>query len=105
MERLLTIEEVGELTQIKVCSLRKYVLHKDIPFIKIGGHLRFVKAEVVAWVMSRRVVVCEKAGADMLTCAAETDDTTGWLFAADTLSTGAATAGASTAGAATLGAA
>jgi excisionase family DNA binding protein len=58
MERLLTIDEVSELTRIKVCSLRKYVLHREMPFSKIGGHLRFIGAEVEAWVLSHRVVVC-----------------------------------------------
>jgi excisionase family DNA binding protein len=50
MEQLMTIADVAALTQIKVGTLRKFVLKNDIPYTKLGAGLRFRPAEIEAWI-------------------------------------------------------
>jgi excisionase family DNA binding protein len=50
MEKLMTIAEVAEATTLKVSTIRKYVLKKTIPFVKLGGAVRFSPAEIGWWI-------------------------------------------------------
>lgn len=50
LEKLLTTEEVAELLQIPVRTIKLYVATNDIPSIKIGRHRRFLPDEVLKWV-------------------------------------------------------
>jgi excisionase family DNA binding protein len=52
MEGLMTIGDVSALTKIKVGTLRKFVLKRQIPFVKLGAGLRFRTAEIEAWIES-----------------------------------------------------
>jgi excisionase family DNA binding protein len=49
-EVLLTIIQVAEITQIKVCTLRKYVQKESIPYVKLGGSVRFSPQAISDWV-------------------------------------------------------
>ncbi|AEF84270.1 hypothetical protein TREPR_2011 [Treponema primitia ZAS-2] len=50
IEDLMTVHDVARITQFKVCTIRKFVLKETIPFIKIGGGLRFRPSEIAAWI-------------------------------------------------------
>jgi excisionase family DNA binding protein len=50
MEKLMTIAEVAEATTLKISTIRKYVLKKTIPFVKLGGAVRFSPAEIAWWI-------------------------------------------------------
>lgn len=50
MERLLTIEQISELLQIKKSTIYSLVNQKRIPFIKLSGKLlRFKSSEIEKW--------------------------------------------------------
>ncbi|MFP3041603.1 helix-turn-helix domain-containing protein [Treponema primitia] len=50
IEDLMTIQDVARITQFKVCTIRKFVLKDTIPYIKVGGGLRFRPSEIAAWI-------------------------------------------------------
>ena len=52
---LLTIPEVADLLKISVPTLRRLQRHRQIPFIKVGGCVRFRKTDVEAYVLQRRI--------------------------------------------------
>lgn len=44
---LLTVPEVAELFQVKISTIRAWVLYKRIPYVKVGGKLvRFRRADL-----------------------------------------------------------
>jgi excisionase family DNA binding protein len=53
MERLLTVEEVVELFQIKRSYLYALTSQKLIPHYKIGGFLRFRQSELEMWLAEK----------------------------------------------------
>jgi excisionase family DNA binding protein len=50
METLLTIGDVALITKIKVCTRRKHILRRSVPFVKLGAAIRFRPAEIEAWI-------------------------------------------------------
>lgn len=52
---LLTLAEVAKLFKISVPSVRRLQQQRCIPFIKIGGSVRFAKNDLVAYVERGRV--------------------------------------------------
>jgi excisionase family DNA binding protein len=50
METYLTIEEVASYLKLAVQTIRRYVLHKEIPFHKIKKVIRFRLSEIEWWV-------------------------------------------------------
>jgi len=52
---LLTLNEVAELFKISVPSVRRLQQQRCIPFIKIGGSVRFAKSDLVSYVERERV--------------------------------------------------
>jgi excisionase family DNA binding protein len=52
---LLTIAEVAELLRISVSSVRRLQQQRRIPFVKVGGSVRFTKSDIVSYLESRRV--------------------------------------------------
>jgi len=46
---LLTTQELAAWLNIKPSTLRKWVCHKKIPFLKIGGSVRFRKMDIEQW--------------------------------------------------------
>jgi excisionase family DNA binding protein len=52
---LLTIIEVAKLLRISVSSVRRLQQRRQIPFVKIGGCIRFSKDDLSAYLATRRV--------------------------------------------------
>jgi excisionase family DNA binding protein len=51
MERLMTVAEVAEATTLKVSTIRKHVSRRTIPFVRLGGAIRFSPHEIEWWIM------------------------------------------------------
>lgn len=49
MEKLLTVEEVGELLRLAPRTVRNWVHTRRIPYRKIGGKVLFHPATIEAW--------------------------------------------------------
>jgi excisionase family DNA binding protein len=49
METLLNIHELENVTGIKVSTLRKFVMLKKIPYVKIGRLVRFLPSDIEQW--------------------------------------------------------
>jgi excisionase family DNA binding protein len=47
---LLTVAEVAELTGLSCGTIRKYVLKKTIPYLKMGTVIRFRVTDIEAWI-------------------------------------------------------
>jgi excisionase family DNA binding protein len=57
MEHLIDIAELERRTAIKQATLRKYVVQRKIPFVKIGRLVRFDLFEIESWIKERKVPV------------------------------------------------
>jgi excisionase family DNA binding protein len=55
MEHLIDIAELERRTAINRATLRKYVVQRKIPFVKIGRLVRFDLPEIEAWIAERKV--------------------------------------------------
>jgi excisionase family DNA binding protein len=52
---LLTIAEIAELLKISVTSMRRIQQARQLPFIKIGGSIRFSRDDIIAYLTRQRV--------------------------------------------------
>jgi len=52
---LLTIKDVAELLKISQPSVRRLQQERHLPFIKVGGSVRFAKNDIVEYLKKRRV--------------------------------------------------
>jgi excisionase family DNA binding protein len=52
---LLTIHEVARLLKISVSSVRRLQQRRRIPFVKVGGSIRFIKSDLLSYVDRERV--------------------------------------------------
>ena len=52
---LLTIPEVAELFRVSVSEIRRLQYARKLPFIKVGGSVRFAKSDLMAYLAKRRV--------------------------------------------------
>ncbi len=52
---LLTIAEVAKLFKISVSGVRRLQQQRRIPFIKIGGSIRFAKGDLISYAERERV--------------------------------------------------
>jgi excisionase family DNA binding protein len=52
---LLTIYEVAPLLKISVSSVRRLQQQRRIPFVKVGGSIRFIKSDLLSYVDRERV--------------------------------------------------
>jgi excisionase family DNA binding protein len=52
---LLTIAEAAGLLTISVPGMRRLQQQRQIPFIKVGGSVRFSKSDLVSYLKKRRV--------------------------------------------------
>ena len=55
MNELLSMEEVAKLLSVKISWIRSLVFKKQIPYLKIGKHIRFSTTEIEKWVEERRI--------------------------------------------------
>ena len=51
MKNLLTVQEVAEMLKISVSTLYRWVNKREIPFVKLGGKLRFNEDEIKTFVL------------------------------------------------------
>jgi excisionase family DNA binding protein len=52
---LLTVEEVAGLLKISIPTVRRLQQQRRIPFVKVGGCVRFAVNDLVAYLEKRRV--------------------------------------------------
>jgi excisionase family DNA binding protein len=64
MEHLIDIAELERRTAIKQATLRKYVVQRKIPFVKIGRLVRFDLPEIEAWIAERKVPALKSGEAE-----------------------------------------
>ena len=50
MEHLLTIDQLSDILQVKKNTLYSWVFSRKIPFVKIGGVLRFKEKAINNWI-------------------------------------------------------
>jgi excisionase family DNA binding protein len=50
MDRLLTIDQVSELLQVKKNTIYSWTFTRKIPYVKINGALRFKEKAISRWV-------------------------------------------------------
>lgn len=53
---LLTAPEVAELLKISVPTLRRLQRQRLIPFIKVGGSVRFSRSDIAEYLREQRVM-------------------------------------------------
>ena len=54
MDTLMTITDVAEKMQLTEAAIRKFILQKTVPYIKIGGSIRFNPSEIEEWIKTYR---------------------------------------------------
>jgi len=52
---LLTVAEAAAMLRISMAGMRRLQQRRLIPFIKVGGSVRFAKCDLVAYLRKRRV--------------------------------------------------
>jgi excisionase family DNA binding protein len=52
---LLTVPEVAAFLKISVPSVRRLQQRRQIPFVKVGGCVRFTRADIASYLDKRRV--------------------------------------------------
>ena len=52
---LLTIREVAELFKVSVSEIRRLQYARKLPFIKVGGSVRFARSDLMAYLAKRRM--------------------------------------------------
>ncbi|RZD18981.1 MAG: DNA-binding protein [Candidatus Acididesulfobacter diazotrophicus] len=50
MEKLLKIKDVAEIVGLTPVAVYKLIYKRQIPFIKIGGRIRFNPSQISAWI-------------------------------------------------------
>jgi excisionase family DNA binding protein len=50
MDKLLTINQLSELLQIKKSTIYSWTFTRKIPFVKINGALRFKEKAINGWI-------------------------------------------------------
>jgi excisionase family DNA binding protein len=52
---LLTIADVAELLKISSSTVRRLQQRRKIPFLKIGGRVRFIRSDIASYLEKQRV--------------------------------------------------
>lgn len=55
VEGLLTLSDVAEILKISVPTVRRLQQQRKIPFVKVGGSIRFARNDVASYLAARRV--------------------------------------------------
>jgi excisionase family DNA binding protein len=55
LPKLLTIDEVANLLGISPTGVRRLQQQRNIPFVKVGGSVRFLLEDVISYVRKQRV--------------------------------------------------
>jgi excisionase family DNA binding protein len=62
-ETYMTIEEVADYLKLAKQIIRKFVLHKSIPYRKVQKSVRFRLSEIEQWI-DHGGMICPRCGAD-----------------------------------------
>ena len=54
-KKLLTIEEVADFLNVKVSWIRSAVFRREIPYVKVGNHVRFKDCDLAEWLEKNSV--------------------------------------------------
>lgn len=54
---VLTLKEAAEHVRLKESTIYKKTCERSIPFVKLGGAVRFIKEDLDEWIAERRVDV------------------------------------------------
>ena len=54
METLMTVHEVAAKVQLSVQTIYRYVMNKEIPFLKFGSAVRFQQEEIQKWAETKK---------------------------------------------------
>lgn len=57
MKNLITIQELSILLQISISTLYRWVHKKEIPYVKLGGKLRFSKSDIDDFIKQNSVSI------------------------------------------------
>ncbi|QAU42208.1 helix-turn-helix domain-containing protein [Bradyrhizobium guangdongense] len=52
---LLTVVDVAKILRISIATVRRLQQQRRIPFLKVGGRVRFIRRDVDAYLQNRRV--------------------------------------------------
>ena len=55
--KLLTVEEIAELFQTSTSTIYRWVHKREIPFVKLGGKLRFLQNEIEEYIKKNSVSI------------------------------------------------
>ncbi|PKL28566.1 MAG: DNA-binding protein [Spirochaetae bacterium HGW-Spirochaetae-2] len=66
MTKLLTLDEAVALLQVSKPTLYRLTSQRKIPFIKIGGSIRFNEVKLIQWIDERTVVPGESYGRETI---------------------------------------
>ena len=53
MEKLLTAQELSELLHVKLSTIRKWTHYGYVPYLKLGGAVRFKIKKIEEWLKKR----------------------------------------------------
>ena len=53
MDKLLTINEVSDILQVKKSTIYSWTFTRKIPFVKINGVVRFREKAINSWIESK----------------------------------------------------
>ena len=54
-EKLMAIKEVAKLLNVKISWLRSAIFRREIPYIKVGNHVRFQEKDLLDWPEKNKV--------------------------------------------------
>jgi excisionase family DNA binding protein len=57
MRKLLDVNQVAEILNVKINTVYKYAMGQKIPYVKIGGSLRFTEEQLEDFVQRKSVEV------------------------------------------------
>jgi excisionase family DNA binding protein len=63
MTRLLTVDEVAELTGWRPATVRQKIWRRELPYVKLGRSVRFKEVEIQKIIESSTVPAMERVGA------------------------------------------
>jgi excisionase family DNA binding protein len=66
MTKLLTLDEAVALLQVSKPTLYRFTSQRKIPFIKIGGSIRFNEVKLVQWLEEQTIVPGESYGRETI---------------------------------------
>ena len=54
-KKLMTIQEVSKMLNVKTSWVRSVIFRKEIPYIKLGNHIRFQEKALFDWMEKKKI--------------------------------------------------